>query len=362
MDEPVGLFKNSGLSGILLVIIVITIVAVSYYLLNSLEPSKSKALVKAKSTFPLYEKVTKLAPLGCPQSKQYRLCDYYIASSSYSVFPGADVYDYVSDSILPMVIKAGPRLVELDIYSDEQNKPVVGLKNQKLGVDYAYNTVHFEQCCVSIINNAFNSVSTAVSSDPFMLSLVFHTDKTNVINACAEILKTTCRSHMLDSEYSYQRKNLAIEPICNLQNKLIIVSGGNMKGTLMEELVNLSWSSSNCRRLTYMQAAQPHDSQELIDHNRNNITMVVPDISEDLKNMNPQILFTYGCQWIMMNYGSVDDMMELYIGEFQENSILLKPAALRPLKPKKYKNPAMPDPSLSFQPMRKTSPIYDFTI
>ena len=90
--------------------------------------------------------------------------------------------------------------------------------------------------------------------------------------------------------------------------------------------------------------------------------MVVPDIGEDLVNNNPEILFTFGCQWIMMNYGSIDSMMELYIGEFQENSLVLKPAALRPLKPKKYKKPQTPDPAVSFQPMRHTTPIYDVQI
>jgi len=336
------------------------IVYVGYMIWKSVEPSESKALSKAKPTFAAYQKVTRLAPVGCPN--KYRLCDYYAASSSYSVFPGAQIYDYVSDSILPLVIKAGPRLVELDVYSDDQDKPVVGLKNQKLGVDYAYNTVPFEACCVSIINNAFSSIVTPVSSDPFILSLVFHTDKTPVINACAEILKTTCRSHMLDSEYSYTRKNLAIEPVCNLQNKLIIVSGDAMKGTLMEELVNMCWNTSHLRRLTYTQASQTHDHEELINYNRNHITMVVPDIGDDLVNVNPQILFTYGCQWNLMNYGSVDSMMEIYIGEFQENSLLLKPAPLRPLKPKKYKKPTLPDPSVSFQPMQKTTPIYNVVI
>jgi len=343
-------------------ILAVFIIGISYFLWVSFEPSGSKALSKAKPIFATYSKVTKLAPLGCPQPQQYRLADFYAASSSYSVFPGAEVYDYVSDSILPLAIKAGVRLVELDIYSDINDKPVVGLKNQKLGVDYAYNTVSLEACCVSIANNAFNSISSPVSTDPFVLSLVFQTDKTKTINAAAEILKTTCRGHMLDSTYSYQRKNLAVEPICNLQSKLIVVSGGAMKGTLMEELVNMSWSTSHLRRMTYTQASQPHDQNELIDYNRNNITMVVPDIGEDLINSNPQILFTFGCQWIMMNYGSIDSMMELYISEFQENSIVLKPAALRPLKPKKYKKPTMPDPAVSFQPMKHTTPIYSVTV
>jgi hypothetical protein len=291
------------------------------------------------------------------------LCDFYLASSSYSVFPGSKIYDYVSDSILPLAIKAGVRLVELDIYADVNNKPVVGLKNQNLGTDYAYNTVDFTDCCKSIGNNAFNSLNSPVSSDPFVLSLVFHTDKTVVINAAAELLKTSaCRPHLLDNTFGFQRKNLAIEPICNLQSKLIVVSGGEIKGTLMDELTNMSWSTSHLRRLTYTQASQPHDYEELITYNRNHITMVVPDVGSDLVNSNPEILFTYGCQWIMMNYGSIDSMMELYIGEFQENSVVLKPAALRPLKTKKFKTPTQPDPAVSFQPMKHTSPIYNITI
>jgi hypothetical protein len=55
-------------------------------------------------------------------------------------------------------------------------------------------------------------------------------------------------------------------------------------------------------------------------------------------------------------------MMELYINEFQENSLVVKPAALRALKPKKYKKPAQADPALSFQPMKHTSPIYSITV
>lgn len=362
-DRVMGAVKSANWTSYLIIAgVVAVVVGIAVLLYSALTPSKIQAILKARPIFATYPKVTRIAPIGCPQTPAYRLADFYLASSSYSVFPGAEVYDYVSDSILPLVIKAGVRLVELDIYSDINDQPVVGLKNQKLGVDYAYNTVPFEACCVSISNNAFNTVTAPASSDPFVLSLVFHTDKTKTLNAASEILKTTCKSRLLDKEYGYHRKNLAIEPICNLQNKLIIVSGGNVKGTHMEELMNMSWDSSYLRRLTYTQASQPHDQDELINHNRNNITMVVPDIGEDLVNNNPQILFSYGCQWIMMNYGSIDDMMELYISEFQEASTVLKPAALRPLKPRKYKKPARADPALSFQPMRHTSPIYDITV
>ena len=323
-----------------------------------LQGSKGSAESKAAKTFSVYEKVTQLAPLGCPTGDETKLCDYYIASSSYSTFPGSSVFDYVSDGVIPMVVKAGARLIELDIYKDTKENPVVGLKNEQIGYNYAKNTVPFEACCVAVANTAFNSVETPVSNDPFIMSLVFHTDDVTTINACAEIIKQTLSKYLLGPEYTYHKKNLAIEPICNLAGKLIIVSGGTTKGSIMEELINMSWDTSSLRRMTYMQASQPYDHEELIDHNRQHISMVVPDPDPDLKNNNPTILFSYGCQWNLVNYGSVDSMMELYVGQFQQGSVILKPSTLL-YKPKSYAKPKLPDPSVSFQPMAHTSPIYD---
>lgn len=355
MDDSYGF-------ALILVVPVLLLMLIGFVIYLVITPSEVQAQATAEPTFNAYNSVMALAPLGCPTTPAYRLCDYYLASSAYSLFPGSKIYDYITDGIIPMLAKAGPRVVELDIYDDGSGSPVVGLKNQKLGTDYAYNTISFGACCVAIANNMFNTVACPVATDPFILSLVFHTTNSNVLNACAEVLKTTCRPYLLDASYGYQRKNLAIEPICKLQSKMIVVSGTEVKGTLMEEVVNMSWGTSNLRRLTYTQAAQTNDSNELIENNRNNITMVVPDIEGDLVNKNPQILLTYGCQWNLMNYGSVDTAMELYIGEFQEHSVVLKPEALRALKPKQYKQPVLPDPSLSFQPMQQKSPIYDITV
>jgi hypothetical protein len=315
-------------------------------------------MLRASSTFGLYSKVTDLTPLGCPTNDDTRLCDYYIASSAYSIFPSTYTYDFVSDSVIALAIKAGARLVEVDVYAGDGDKPVVGLKNETMGYNYAKNSVSFESCCVAVANTAFNKLDTSVSSDPFIFSIVFHTDKRHVIDACAEILNQTLARYMLGPEYAYHRKNLAVEPVCNLMGKLILVSGGNIKGTTFEELVNLSWSTSSLRRLTYMQASQPYDHDELIDSNRRHICMVIPEPIPDLKNNNPIILFSYGCQWNLMNYGSMDDMMELYIGQFQQGSVILKPEALR-YKPVIAKTPVLPDPAVSFQPMAHTSPIYD---
>jgi hypothetical protein len=62
-----------------------------------------------------------------------------------------------------------------------------------------------------------------------------------------------------------------------------------------------------------------------------------------------------------MNYGSLDNAMELYTGRFQQGSFMLKPDELR-YKPVTYKKPEPQNPEVSFQPKRLQSPLYDFTI
>ena len=301
----------------------------------------------------VYSDIVKPAPLTCPSDKL--LTDYTVAGSAYSVLGGKTVYDYVSAASISKVIEGGARIVELHVYDVDKN-PVVGIADEKTKKMLTYNTIGFEECCIVVGNSAFKTPS------PFILSLVFHTEDNLVINKCADILKNTLRKFMLDSSYSYQRKNLALEPACNLLGRLIIVSGEKHKGNGMDELVNLSWSSSLCRRLTYTQVSQTYDDEELINYNRRNITLVVPDMTNtNITNKNPEICFTYGCQWVLMNYGSIDDGMEVYVGKFGENSFVLKPEELR-YKPVKYKAPPVQDPNVSFQPKRMQTPLFDFTV
>jgi uncharacterized protein (DUF1778 family) len=295
----------------------------------------------------------KPAPLTCPTDNL--TTDYNVAGSGYSVLPAKTVYSYVTTDSITKVVEGGARIVELHVY-DVNKDPVVGIADENTQKMLTYNTVPFEACCIAIGNSAFKQTS------PFILSIVFHTDDTVVINKCADILKSTLRRFMLDSSYSYQRKNIALEPICNLLGKLIIVSGEKHKGNGMDELVNISWSSSLCRRLTYTQAAQTYDHDELINYNKRNITLVVPNLdTTSMENGNAEICFSYGCQWVLMNYGSLDNAMQVYMGRFGESSFILKPDELR-YKPVTYTKPDPQDPAVSFQPKRMTSPLFDFTV
>jgi hypothetical protein len=196
-------------------------------------------------------------------SSRKRLCDYY-ASGTHDV---------------DEAISKGLRLLEVHVYADEQDHPVVAKSPQPPGRDFAEDNVTFEHVCVTLANDAFPS------QDPFILSIVPHTDKTIVLNRVAEHLKTTVRKHLVSID------NIHNTPIDSLANKLILVSGsGHITGSTLEPMLNLTWTGSNLRRLTLAEAQR--DPIELAQFTRDSIAMLVPDLK-------PQsaVSHVYGCQW-----------------------------------------------------------------
>lgn len=200
-----------------------------------------------------------------------RLCDYTVAGSVYEDIPSA--------------LKRGVRLLEVHVYSDERDQPVVSMVPQNSGWDFTDKNVSFEQACIDIVNDAFPS------KDPLILSIVSHTDKSVTMNKVAEHLMTTLRRHL-----TYE-KNIQTAPLDSFANKLILVSGGNVHGTALEPLLNLSWSDSGVRRLSYQQALHPRDPAELARFTKERIVLVAPQPELKTITANPNTPLAFGCQW-----------------------------------------------------------------
>lgn len=207
-----------------------------------------------------------------PVVPRKRLCDYTAAGG---------VYEDLST-----VLGRGSRLYEVHVYSDEQDHPVVAKRPLNDGYDYAEDNVTFEQVCVDLVNDAFPS------QDPFILSIVMHTHKAVTANECAQHLKTTLRRHLLTTNAAVARM-----PIDDLANKLLVVSGGTIRGTELEAMVNLSWMTEDLRRLSYQQALFPRDEAGLLAYNRDHITLVAPETEVRTVNANPDRPKALGCQW-----------------------------------------------------------------
>jgi hypothetical protein len=216
--------------------------------------------------------------LGEPTSltARKRLCDY---------FASGGVFEPVAQ-----VLARGSRLYEVHVYSDEQDRPVVANRAQNDGYDYAEDNTTFEQVCVDIVNDAFPS------KDPFILSIVLHSEKTIIANRVAEHLKDTVRRflHKTDGDITQA-------PIDTLANKLILVSGGLAKGTELEPLVNLFWTEQNLRRLSWHEATHPRDEPELLAFNKDHITVVAPHPELRIVNEHPSRPKVFGCQWNLLD-------------------------------------------------------------
>ena len=212
--------------------------------------------------------------LGTPMEimPRKRLCDYSAAGG---------VHEPLAD-----VIGRGSRLYEVHVYSDEQDRPVVAKHAQNDGYDYAEDNITFEAVCVDLVNDAFPS------KDPFVLSIVLHSDKAIVANRVAELLNTTVRRHLIKTT-----KDISLAPIDALANKLVLVSGGNVRGTELEPLINLFWTEMNFRRLSWHEAAHPRDEPDLIAFNKDHISLVAPHAELRMKNAHPERPKALGCQW-----------------------------------------------------------------
>jgi hypothetical protein len=201
-----------------------------------------------------------------------RLCDYFVAGG---------VHEPLAD-----VLARGSRLYEVHVYSDEQDQPVVAKKPQNDGYDYAEDNIPFERVCVDIVNDAFPS------KDPFILSIVLHSEKTIIANRVAEHLATTVRRHLMPPT-----NDLAQAPLDSLENKLILVSGGGARGTDLEPLITLFWTDQSLRRLSWHEAAHPRDPSELLAFAKDHLVLVAPHPELRILSADFHRPEELGCQW-----------------------------------------------------------------
>lgn len=231
------------------------------------------AALAAFFVYLVYDTVWKAAsPLGA----RGRLCDYTVTGSVYEDIPSA--------------LARGIRLVEVHVYSDERDQPVVATTPQQGGADFAAETVSFEQVCVDIVNDAFPS------PDPFVLSIVPHTTKSVTLNTVAEHLQTILRRHLVVGRDIHQT------PVDSLANQLLVVSG-SVQGTAVEPLVNLSWDDQGVRRLSLRQALHSRDPAELRRFNRDFLTIVAPDPEFKQTQTDRESILATGSQWCLVAPG-----------------------------------------------------------
>ena len=298
----------------------------------------------------------------------FKLCDFWVASSYKSYLPCTNYYDYSSPEAIKKTLLYGARFIDLDIMNKSFStctEPVV-CTGDEVG-NWKYTTpIMFNECIDVIVKYAFSG-KIKNGNDPFFLHLNFKTwYNKKTIDKCAEIIKASLASKFLSQDYSYQGrysgKNLATTPIKELLGKLIIISPNKLEGTAMDEIVNLNpYSGGNTRVLTYDKVKESYDPKELAEYNKKNITFVYPNFKDRKKeNFNFFTPYYLGCQFICMNYTEPDDWMVQYIKNFGGCSLILKPYKLR-YHPVTIKQPLEQTKKVSFAPRKVSTPYYSIT-
>lgn len=344
-----------------------------------------------------YHKNLKLEPLppcsSIPEAYQHRLCDYYIASSYNTPNIGKGQLDYVSADMISQALVSGARFIQLPIcaYSvDQESQPVIAQSLPGKQQITSLNTVSTREALSTIRDFAFKYIDNRAIAGttnysainyPLIIQLKLHTYNEFVLDTLYTDI-TDILGKYLVSASSYKSYPIQLEKLCNLLNKIIIISTPGYETTKLNDIVVPM--TSLFQRMDKTQLAIPDLNEKTIDKYyeslsvakqrasyklAENITPILKSILDaggvkeleskildnptltdkltiynmvgmtliepgdepltDMNNYNPIMPFTYGCQFVAMNYQTNDEYMSLYIKIFQKNSFVLKPAGLR---------------------------------
>jgi hypothetical protein len=298
--------------------------------------------------------------------KDKRLHDFYIASSANSFLVGNQKYDNVSLDMIKNCIIMGARYVELEIMCDSLDinpKPIVTTGTELGQWQTSLNNIDFEEVCQTIATYAF-SPDIKTHQLPFFLYIKLKTNNNpGVLGKMGRVIK----------QYFPFKKNKEQElgnlfpitinpaqvPMCTLFNQIVIWSDpvdttnfDNIQMDLVNNYIEIM-NKYTPKRLHYTEISeQGKDTSEdartpeqkrkklddLTETNKTSLSIVYPNKEEDSKSdsYNPEEAWSYGCQFVAINYQLNDDNRTLYFQKFINDSFILKPEPLT--KPKEKLN------------------------
>ena len=221
--------------------------------------------------------------------------------------------------------------------------PVVAVSSiDQIGVKQSYNFLNAAEVFSEINKYAFNGntipkidVSSKDESqrfcpnpsDPLFLHFRLKTNNVNVVNQLASIIAQTFESKLLPIEFMRESngKNMTRTPIKDLvdtiNGKVIIMveknsNTGGMpilyQSANMWELTNITTNSVFIHEKRFTEIKNTNAPKEIIEYNRQNMTIVLPDLNENNTNYIYIVPRMLGCQFIAMNFQNNDQNLISY--------------------------------------------------
>ena len=301
-------------------------------------------------------------------SDTYPLRDYYI-KSAYNCCSGGDYSnDYVDVCVLKTLLKQGVRGLDFEIFSINDQPVVSTTTSDNFCVKETFNYIGFSEVLGILKNYAFASAGAPNPLDPIIVHLRIRSANQSMYDNFAEILESY-DSLLLGKEFSYENQgnNFGSTPLNKLAGKIVIIVDRSntafLESELFREYVNMTSNSMFMRALPYHDIKYTPDINELIEYNKLNMTIGMPDAGSSPPNPSSTVMREMGIQMLAMRYQSVDVNVEENDVFFDNGgyAFVLKPERLRYV-PVTIPAPPKQDPELSYATRNISSDFYNFDI
>ena len=295
--------------------------------------------------------LTQITPLSnkltSPDYMGKNIRDFYIKTAYNCCASGNFKSDYVSMCALYNVIAQGCRCLDFEIYC-LNDTPVVAVSSiDQIGVKQSYNFLNAADVLEAVNNYAFNgNVLPSIldgeklqrfcpnPTDPMFLHFRLKTNNVSVINHLASIIAKKFESKLLPIQFMREAngKNMTKTPIKdlvdNVNGKVVIMveknsNTGGMpilyQSANMWELTNITTNSVYIHEKRFTDIKNTNSPKEVVDFNRQNMTIVLPDLNENNTNYIYVVPRMLGCQFIAMNFQNTDQNLISY-NKFFDNS------------------------------------------
>ena len=349
---------------ITVITLMIILIALIYYFYYSRKKSNN-----CKTMDAIYgDSNGKIQSIDDSEQFNYTFKDYYIKSAYNCCSGGNYKNDYVDLCVLKDLLKQCIRGLDFEIFSIDDQPVVATSTSDSYYVKETFNYINFVDVMNVIRDYAFSTSTAHNSSDPIIIHLRIKSTNQNMYQNFAKLLENY-DSILLSKDYDseYYGKNFGNVELRKLMGKVvIIVDRGNNSFLECQEFykfINMTSNSVFMRALHYYDIKYTPDMNELIEFNKQNMTIGMPDKGSNPDNPSSIVMREMGVQLLAMRYQKIDTNIEENDILFDENgyAFVLKPEKLRYI-PVTIPLPPPQNPELAYAPRNVQSDFYKFDI
>jgi len=349
---------------IVVITLIIILIAFLYYFYYSRLRSKECSAMDT-----IYGELNgKIRSINNSEQFNYTFKDYYIKTAYNCCSGGSYKNDYVDTCILKDILKQGVRGLDFEIFSINDQPVVATSTSDSYYVKETFNYINFVDVMNIIRDYAFSTSTAPNSLDPIIIHLRIKSTNQEMYKNFAKLLESY-DSILMSKDYDseYYGKNFGNVELKKLMGKVvIIVDRSNISFLECPEFykfINMTSNSVFMRALHYYDIQYSPDMNELIEFNKQNMTIGMPDKGADPENPSAIVMRETGCQLLGMRYQKIDTNVEENDIFFDENgfAFVLKPEKLRYI-PVTIPLPPPQNPELSYATRTVQSDFYKFDI